>query len=211
MAGSDSEPSVHAGYMKNVAEAVRGALPEGPAIAARQPELFARIDDAGPTRWLPVRTNVAMVEAVRTAIGPERTHAFLSSYVFGQLDSPMLRNLVEGGIRILGLRPAALARWVPNVYGTMFRHCGSWTVGPTTETSVGISVRDLPPELAGHTVWLESVASGMQVIFLLCRTRGEVALTSCDRQTANARFELRWPYQMRPAADDAASPTVRGS
>lgn len=202
-----SQPVVQASYMKNVLAALERMGAEGEAVRAADPELFAEIRRAPRLEWLPIAWNVRLVEAVEGALGPGRGLELLTACIHAQLDAPLWKHFTQGAVRLFGLRPDALVRWLPRAFGVVFRNCGEWRVARTGEGAARLEVRDLPPELATQRRWIESMAAGCDALFLLCRVRGSTRLVEHDPAAGSAGFELRWEPAPRRDADraDAAS------
>ncbi len=183
---------VRATYMKQFAARVKLLGDAGETVRAADPELFEEIEAAGPLSWLPVELNVRMIEALVAGLGPLRAHEFQGDQITSQFSTPLWRGFVEGGIRTLGLDPAALSRWIPNAIGLIFKDCGQWSVEILSETSAALHVRWLPPELGANRRWLDSIGGGIHALFILCRTSGETRVTDVDPDRGSARIELRW-------------------
>jgi hypothetical protein len=190
-----SSPSVQAGYMKNFAAAVDRLGASGTRVQQADPELFQAIEDASRLSWMPVEWNVRMVHALHRALGAERTHAFLSQMIHSQLDTPMWRGFVQGAVRLLGLDPGSLAKWLPHAYGIMFRHCGQWSAHRDDVDEARFEVRDLPESLAQDRLWLGSIRSGLYALYQLCGTQGEAELAEVDEESGRVRFRLTWKVE----------------
>jgi len=183
---------VQSTYMKQFAARVRQLGARGEAVVASDPDLFERIDGASRLGWLPVELNVRMIDALILGLGPRRAHEFQEEQITSQLSTPLWSTFVEGGIRLLGLDPAVLSRWLPNAVGLIFKNCGTWTVERRSNTNSTVHVRGLPPELTGSPRWIESVAGGFHALFVLCRTSGEARVVENDLVAGTARIELDW-------------------
>jgi len=190
-------PKVQATYMKQFAARVKQLGARGEAVVAGDPDLFERIEAASRLGWLPVELNVRMIDALILGLGPRRAHDFQEEQITSQLSTPLWSTFVEGGIRLLGLDPAVLSRWLPNAVGLIFRSCGTWTVERQSESHVTVHVRGLPPALTGSSRWIESVSGGFHALFVLCRTTGEAHVAEQDLETGTARIELHW----KPVSD----------
>lgn len=190
-------PSVQATYMKQFAERVRllGAASE--PVVASDPELFDAIDRAGRMSWLPVELNVRLIDALYTGLGPARAREFQADQITSQFATPLWRGFIEGGVRLLGLDPAILARWIPRALGLIFKDCGIWTLERRDETSALLRVRGLPPALVEHPHWLDSVSGGVYALFILCKTSGETRVVDVDAERGQAGIALQW----KPACD----------
>ena len=178
--------------MKDVAKSLVRLGDEGERVRAQDPALFAAVEEAPRSAWLPIALNVRWVEAVDRAHGWPRALDFLAARVADQFGSPLFRGFVEGGVRLLGLDPGALVRLVPRGLAIVFRDCGEWTAVRTSETSVELRAAGLPKELAGHARWIESVGGAALAMFGLCRVRGSARLTEHRAAAGRAVVEARW-------------------
>jgi hypothetical protein len=186
------EPTVQSTYMKQFAAAVERLGGRAESVRRADPELFRRIEEARRTSWLPVGLNVRMVEAIHSVVGPARATAFFAEQVHGQFDTPLWRNFIDGGVRLFGLDPGSLAKWLPHAYGVIFRHCGRWQTRREGETEVSVSARMLPDALVRHALWLDSIRAGMHALFLLCKVEGRADLEGVDVAAGHSRIVLSW-------------------
>ncbi len=185
-------PCVQSTYMKQFAGRVLLLGSRAERVVELDPELFEAIEAAGRMTWLPVELNVRIIDALYAGLGPRRAHEFQAEQISAQLGTPLWRGLVEGGVRLLGLDPGVLARWIPPALGLIFRDCGTWTVERTGSESVALCVRGLPEVLGTHPRWLDSVAGGVHALFMICKTTGETEVTEVDAAAGTARIAIRW-------------------
>jgi hypothetical protein len=198
---SEAEPAVQASYMKNVLEALERLGPDGRAVREADPELVQEVLRAPRMWWMPITWNLRLVEAAERALGEPRAREILTTCIHGQLDTPLWRNFARGAVRLFGLDPGSLVRWLPRAISVAFRGCGVWRAARAGEGSALLEVSDLPGELARHAAWIQSMGASGLALFRLCGVRGEVRLVAHDPATGSARFELRW----EPAAGGAAA------
>jgi hypothetical protein len=190
------DPRVQAGYMKDVVSSLVRLGAEGEHVLAQDPALFAAIEAASRSAWLPISLNLRGVEAVERTHGWPRALDFFAARVADQFGRPLFRGFVEGGVRLLGLEPGALVRLVPRGLAIVFRDCGVWTAVRTSETSVELRAAGLPKELASHARWIESVGGAALALFGLCGVTGSARLTEHRPDAESAVVEARW--QKRP-------------
>lgn len=186
------EPRVQSTYMKQFVARIELLGDASEPVLRADPELFAGVREASRMTWLPVEWNVRLVDALNHGLGRQRCHDFLTDQLTSQFTTPLWRGFIEGGIRTLGLDPAVLSRWIPAAMKLMFKDCGTWSVERLTETSAAVLARDLPPPLLQGRRWIDSVASGICALFILCRTSGEARVAAFDVDAGTARIELHW-------------------
>jgi hypothetical protein len=195
------QPAVQASYMKNVLDALERLGPDGQSVRSADPELVQEIERSPRMWWMPIAWNVRLVEAAHRALGAPRALELLTTCVYGQLDAPLFHNFARGAVRLFGLDPGSLVRWLPRAFSIVFRGCGVWRAARSGPGEAVLEASDLPPELAAHALWIESMGAGGRALLQLCGVRGEVRLVAHDGAAGSARFELRW----EPAARESAA------
>ena len=95
-------------------------------------------------------------------------------------------------MRLLGLDPGTLARWLPAALGLIFKDCGAWNVERAGSHSVELRVHGLPRLLGAHPHWLDSVSGGIHALFMICKTTGETEVTEVDPEAGSARIAIAW-------------------
>lgn len=188
---SAAGPAVQASYMKNLFAALDEGGRLGRLVEA-DPELIAEVEAAPRTAWLPIALNVRVVEAMARAFGAERGITILAECVYAQFDTPLWRNFVAGGIRLLGRDPGSLGRWIPQALKLVFRDCGVWSAERSAPSELTVTAQELPPELASHELWIRSLAVGFTPLLTLCGASGTSELATLDADAGSATFVVRW-------------------
>jgi hypothetical protein len=194
-----SDPRVQAGYMKDIAASLAQLGDAGKRMLAADPELFAAIDAAPRSAWLPIALNVRWVEAVERVFGWPAALDFLAARVRDQFGNPLFRVFVEGGVRLFGLDPGALVRLVPRGLSIAFRDHGEWSAVRTSETSIELRASALPKELAASARWIESIGGAALAMFALCEVSGSVRLAEHRAAEGRAVIEARWSPKRAPS------------
>lgn len=186
-----SGPAVQSSYMKNLFAAFeeRGLRER---IASRDPELAEEIDAAGRLSWLPLELNVRTVDLLCDLLGEAEGLRVLAECVHGQFGTPLWKQFIGGGLRLLGREPAGLGRWLPRAFSVVFRGCGQWDVECRGPGELSVRLREIPESIISQRRWLQSLGAGMNALFLLCDTPGHSALVAVDEGIREARFRLRW-------------------
>ena len=190
-----ADPSVQASYMKNSAAILARSGAPGAAVLGSDPSLFHLVGEAGRTAWLPISCNLRFVEAVERGVGWPSGLELIASTLVDQFETPLWRTLVQGGLRVLGREPAALARWLPTAVRLVFRDCGDWSVARLGPQRVEVRGADLPKELAEHRLWLEAMGAAAHALGRLCGTRGHGQLVEQDPVQRCARLVFDWESQ----------------
>jgi hypothetical protein len=186
------DPRVQAGYMRDIVASLAKLEGVGAALRGADPELFEAIEAAPRSAWLPVALNVRWVEGVERQLGWPAGLEFLAARVGDQLENPLFRSFVQGGIRLFGLDPGALVRLIPRGLSIVFRDCGVWCAVRTSPTSIELRASELPKELAAHARWIESIGAGALAMFTLCGVSGRARLAEHRAATGEAVLEASW-------------------
>jgi hypothetical protein len=109
-----------------------------------------------------------------------------------QQTSTLWRSFSEGAIRLLGLDPGALVRWMPHAMRLFFRDCGRWTADVEGAGQAVIRGEDLPQLLAAHPLWMESLVGGFDALFRVCRRDGATRIAEHDPGARRATYRLVW-------------------
>ncbi|MBK9519848.1 MAG: hypothetical protein IPO09_21500 [Anaeromyxobacter sp.] len=175
------------------------------ALALLPPDWLPQVTDASGLDWLPVERNLVITRAVYDALGPAEADRFFRDHTLASFHGPILKTMVTSAVRILGLAPASLARWVPKAWHLIFRACGEWSLEEVTPGArqVTFTLGGLPAACAEDPVWLRSVARSLEAVLELARVRGVVALAPRPRGARQAVFQLRWS-----GGGDAAKPPL---
>jgi hypothetical protein len=164
---------------------------EAAAVTRAIRELVLRqIDAAGPLGWLPLSVNLECTRAVADTLGRERTHLFFRSLLAGTLETPLLRGLVVGVLRVAVKDPALYIPWVSRGFEIMFRDVGKLNVEERRPKALFTELSGLPAECVEERFWLESVASACCALSDLVGLQGIVTLDAVDAEARRAVF--RW-------------------
>jgi hypothetical protein len=116
----------------------------------------------------------------------------MADCVYAQFDTPLWSGFIRPAVKLLGTDPAALGRWIPRAMQIVFRDCGQWSAELSGTAELTVSVRELPPELANHRLWLRSLGIGMRPVFQVSQTQGTADLAEASPAQRSATFQLCW-------------------
>lgn len=152
--------------------------------------------------WVSMRHNVEIVEAISRRLGPARARAFFATFQQRAFKSAMMRNFVEGALRLAGREPATALRLIPAGYDLVFRNVGAWDP-PQLYDECGVMVlRRIPALCLNGSVWLESLAAALHSILTIQERVGSVELTSVDPERAKAELRFFWQDSSSASQED---------
>ncbi len=187
-------PSVRARHMKELLAAVR-KLPAADAarVDALVPaDVRRRIDDATGVEWLDLADDLVVTRAVHDGLGPARFQRFFREQQVEAFSGPLLRIVVEAGLRVFRVDPASFAGWIARGWGLVFRDCGTVIVERGVPGEARLRLTGLPPACATDEIWVRSVAHSLDAVFDVARTRGECTVAAHDPARGEATFRLAW-------------------
>lgn len=183
---------MRAAHIKENLAAVRELPPEEAAavLAACGPELVRTIEDAARVAWLPVEVDVALTLAVHKVTGDAGVRGWSRKTLLKTSQQPLLRTVVEAGVRIFGMTPRGLYRWVPHGWGTIYRDGGELTFEARVGESAVLVHHDIPAPMRSLP-YLVGMAGAFEAVLDLAQADGEVRLDYAEPSNL-ARYEIRW-------------------
>jgi hypothetical protein len=159
-------------------------------LAACGPELVRSIEDAARVAWLPVEVDVALTLAVHQATGDAGVRRWSRQTLLKTSQQPLLRTVVEAGVRIFGMTPRGLYRWVPHGWGTIYREGGELTFEARAGDSAVLIHHDIPAPMRSLP-YLVGMAGAFEAVLDLAQADGEVELEYVEPSN-RALYEIRW-------------------
>ncbi len=179
--------------MKDYLAAVRRLPPSRHEPVLRGLEaLVERIDNAANSEWLPIETNLTLTDAIFRELGSEEAGTFYQNWLRRQVGTPLWSSLVATAVKLLGLDPGRLARWVPKAFDLMFRDYGIFSVERRGPSHAVLLLKEMPAELVHHLNWQRSVCGGMAALFFITRVKGTAEIESLDIDRRTMTIGLRW-------------------
>lgn len=179
--------------MKDYVAAVRRLPPSRQdAVLVGLDTVIERIETASNLEWLPVSVNLELTDAIFRGLGDEPADAFYQSWLKRQMSAPAFAGLVRTALSLFRFDTAAIAKWIPKAFELMYRDYGQFSIEPLGPLHVRVSLGSMPRELATHTNWQRSVASGLHALYFLTGVKGTTALASASATEPEMRIDLRW-------------------
>jgi hypothetical protein len=180
-------------YMKDYLAAVRRLPPSRhEAILRGLDALVEQIESAANSEWLPIEANLTMTDAVFRELGSDDADTFYQHWLRRQVGTPLWSSLVATALKLFGLDPGAVAKWLPKAFDLMFRDYGSFSVERMSPSHAVLHLKEMPVELVHHFNWQRSVCSGMYALFFVTRTKGTAQIDDLDVERRSMRIGLRW-------------------
>ena len=178
-------PEIRANWCKHSVRQVR-RLPEEKRDAALREigrDTLEQIGSAGILTWLPAENQARIFDAIWSVLGRADAIAFWRDAMSANLDQPLLRPLVQGGLRLFGATVYSVIRMSPRAWSLVARGCGTHLVsrgeGPVELRIVFV---ELPPSFAtlgfvAHTI------GNCEAVLRFLELRGETTQVE-DRLTS---------------------------
>ncbi len=156
------------------------------------------VRESGPTGWLPAEVNASATEVVWSALGPRAREAFFLRLGVADCDSSMLQSTVNGAVRLFGVEPARVLRWMPRAWTQIYRDSTQITVADAGVSSVRITFDALPPCLVRAAGWPGSVACSLGALFNVIGRVGAVAVEGVEPKARRMTLRARWERPESP-------------
>lgn len=191
--GTGAGGRVRARHMKSLVEAVDRLAPQDAARVRSklEPATLAAIAEATGIDWLPARMNLELTLALHAALGESRFGRFFREELSRAFAGPLLRIVVEAGLRVFHADAAAFVGWIGKGWMLLFRDCGTWVIERVGDREATLRIHDLPAPFLDE-VWLRSVAHSLDAIWDVAKVHGAVTLTGSDRGQRSATYRIAW-------------------
>jgi hypothetical protein len=180
-------------YMKDYVAAVRRLPPSKQEAVLRGLEsVVEQVERAANSEWLPIETNLALTDAIFRELGSEEADTFYQHWLRRQVGTPLWSSLVATALKLFGLDPGGVAKWVPKAFELMYRDYGTFGVERIGPSHAVLHLKEMPAELVHSFNWQRSVCSGMYALFFVTRVKGTAQIDHVDVEHRWMRIGLRW-------------------
>lgn len=155
------------------------------AAAAIEPILAA-----SRMAWLPMELDLAVLEAVLAVAGEDGVRRHAAGALLTATRTPLLRPILEGAVRLFGLKPEGIFKWSSQAWSAALKDCGSVTWERLGDGRGRIVYADAPPALAHSRLWLVATQGAFEGGLQLANAEGRVELTILP--TGGGHFEIYW-------------------
>lgn len=186
------EPRILAGFVHGTLEVIDA---QGGDLGARvraelKPDTLEAIENAWSAAWIPLAHDVELSLAFCRVAGTEEACAAMRRNMAEAFHKPMLRSVIDGAVRILGLSPGKLVRWAPRIWPLVMKDAGVMRVESQEDGAATVWLEGLPPLIADEGDYLAGTAAAIAAVFDLAGTAGHCRLV--EHGHGRARFALIW-------------------
>jgi hypothetical protein len=177
-------PEFRASWSKLALKSVRRLAPaeRDRVIAAIGEPTLATIRGAGVLAWLPADAHMRIADGVVEVLGETGAENFFRDLMLISFERPLIRPLLDGGLRIFGATPKSVLRMTPQAWSLVSRGCGAFSVEDgATPGSVRLRVDSVPPKVA-TLGFVAIVVGNCHAVLSRLRLEGQVA-----RETSRLR------------------------
>ncbi len=159
---------------------------------------LATLERSSRLAWLPIEIDVEVTHAIYAELGSGRAHELFRRNLSAALDTPILRSLAQGALRLFGASPTRLFGWAPKVYAQLFRDAGQMRFESDEPGSARLELSRLPAAVAESREYLDGVAGSIAAGFDFMGRKGEVTIERLDPAGRRACFRLAWEEDEEP-------------
>jgi hypothetical protein len=156
------------------------------------PETVALLERSSRLAWFPIEIDVELTDAIYLELGAGRAHELFRRNLSVALESPILRSLAQGALRLFGALPERLFAWAPKAYAQIYRDSGEMRFQVEEAGVARLELSELPPAIATSRNYLDGVAGSIAAGFDLMGVKGGVTIERFDPLRRRACFRLEW-------------------
>jgi len=190
-----SEPAIRAAVTKDFIDVLDSVRPElwQRMLAELPADDRLTIEKTLRIAWLPLELHLRLNEAARRLAGLDAYREAWCRAMVRTFEQPILKPIVEAGVRLFGFTPMTLARLTPRVWGFLFRDAGGarWDAGPTDQEA-RIAVDGFPAAPREAETFFAGLVGVFQAFFVLTKVRGTVEIAEQAPAEGHAAFVIRW-------------------
>jgi hypothetical protein len=161
-------------------------------LSRLHPQTLARLRAVARLEWLPLEIDLELGNAVADVLGPDVDRERARLCVLHAFETPLLRPFLHGADMLFGLSPAGLIATLPRGWPAVYRDAGSLRYEVDGGLRRVLIYQDVPAEIIGSRLYLESLTGALESIFELCKVEGTVSLGSIDTAARRAELCFEW-------------------
>jgi hypothetical protein len=187
------KPSIRAAVSKNFVDALDRLEPGlgGRVLATVADADRSRVEAALRIDWLPLEVHLSLNEAAREVAGAGTYARAWTAAMIHTFEQPILKPIVEAGVRLFGLTPLTFARLAPRAWDLLVRDAGALTTTIESSHRARIAVDHFVPELLKSDTFFVGMVGVFDSFFTITRTAGTVTLLEQDLRAGRAVYELK--------------------
>lgn len=143
------------------------------------------------TGWIPLEHDHFVVDGVVEVLGRDGGLELWRTFLKGHLESPMLRALFEGFVRLFGLTPGTVAGFAPRGWGQAYRDFGALVLDERGKGHAAMRIVDIAPQVFDFPNYFISIEGTFGGMLDATDTPGTVEMR-VDRASREVSAVLRW-------------------
>lgn len=144
------------------------------------------------SHWAPLELDLDISNIIYDLVGAKGLRALNAEALRRSADGPLLRPIRDAARRILGVRPDAILRFVPQGWGAIFKDVGEAIWLPDADKRGGTVVVNNQPDVALNArAWPEGCAGAIDGLYAAVGATGSVEPT-IDRAARTLTITCRW-------------------
>mgnify|MGYP000730931609 CR=1 FL=1 len=148
---------------------------------------------ASSAKWIPLSVDLDLHKCVLEGSDAGVVEEWVYQSFMADMERSLLKPLLEGTRKLLGLNPQHLFAISTRVWDTIYQHCGQARVLERTSSKVVVEHRGLPPDMCAEKyAYVEAFVGTYRAVIDICKMRGDVEITDYDRKEGRAVFDARW-------------------
>ncbi len=193
-----SAPLMRASHMQHN---ISGLAELGQEAEARvrellQPTTASTIVESPRSMWLPLALDVELTSCVETVVGQQGLFDWSRNAQKKTFEGPLLRPVIDGGLRLFGVRPLRIYKLTPRAFTLMFRNCGEIKIDSKGDCSLDIVHTHAPPGMADGA-YLHGSAGAYSAGLDILGFRGSVTVAPREAGNPTVVYEVRWDPKRR--------------
>ena len=170
-------------YRTGLSKAVRALVPD---------DVLETIDRAPRMSWIDVEDDIWVPSAFFEVLGEEDATEMLRNFMASHFEGPLLRPMVQGTVRSLGLTPVSLIRMIPVGWRLAYRDVCRPRVAETGHERARLVFEDVAPTVIESDAYPRSFRAILLGCFDVTRHEGEVEIDESDEKERRLGFRCRW-------------------
>jgi hypothetical protein len=150
------------------------------------------IDHAPGVSWLEYEHDRWLMDGMMEVFGREKAIACWRGSIHELIDKPLLKNFVQGSLRLFGARPGKIIKLVPKGWTLAYRDYCAPVFHATGESSAELHFEDIAPQAFESEGYLHCWHAICLAIFDLEKPQNGKVDFEIDRTHAKAIARFRW-------------------
>ena len=190
------DPRVRARSPQDALEFVRLTRPRDfERVWARIPEASRRvIETTAKTDWIPLEHDHHISDAWEPVFGEQEALKVLSDSVLVVFESPVLKPVVRGALRLFGATPRALVKAVPKACDHIYRDFYDVRIDTDATDAAKVFFEDIEPRVMQYPSYLFVWRAVFMAMFRLSEHEGTVRLEVTEA-ARRATYHLEWAHE----------------